>query len=149
MPLDPRHHDVAELHHAVDGRSDASFDWVDDPVDHTWRETVYHRLLATTAMITSDGDVYLESIPRTPRAENVLLDWCVHLVERLGGRGALLMVSYYRDIGWIGDDPHDTIHERILSFTVPSDFEDAPTEEDHVQSLSYIARLASMDDEDD
>ncbi|KAB1196571.1 MULTISPECIES: FlaD/FlaE family flagellar protein [Haloferax] len=148
MPVGPEHHDLSRLRHAADARSDGSFDWVDEPVNQSWRETVYERLVETTAMLTSDGDAYLESIPRNPRAERVLLDWCVHLVERLGGRGALIMVSYYRDIGWVGDEARDTIHERIVSFSAPSEFEDAPTEEDHLRSFSYLVRLASMDDDD-
>ncbi|KAB1188728.1 MULTISPECIES: FlaD/FlaE family flagellar protein [Haloferax] len=149
MVLDPEHDDVSGGRHTADERSDASFDWVDELESQTWRETVYERLLTTTAMVTADGQAYLESIPRTPRAEKVLLDWCVHLVERLGGRGALLMVSYYRRMGWVGYDAHKTIHERIVSFSAPSEFEDAPTEEDHLESFSYIVRLASMDDDDD
>lgn len=147
MPADPDYHDRSRLRRAVEARSDASFDWVDEPVNESWRETAYERLIAATASVTSDGNAYLESIPRTPAAERVLLDWCVHLVERLGGRGAMLMVSYYRDIGWIGDDALDTVHERIVSFSAPSEFEDAPTEEDHLKSFSYIARLASMADD--
>ncbi|WP_411963119.1 FlaD/FlaE family flagellar protein [Haloferax sp. YSMS24] len=146
MPAGPKPSDFSRLQRAIDARSEASFDWVDEPENESWRETAYERLIAATAMVTSDGEAYLESIPRTPRAEQVLLDWCVHLVERLGGRGAMLMVSYYRDIGWVGDDAHDTIHDRIVSFSAPSEFEDAPTEEDHLRSFSYIARLASMDD---
>ncbi|ELZ60267.1 MULTISPECIES: FlaD/FlaE family flagellar protein [unclassified Haloferax] len=121
-----------------------SFDWVDAPTNRAWSDVAHERLLATTAAVTSDGEPFLDEIPRTPRAERVLLDWCVHLVERLGGRGALEMASYYRDIGWIGDEPHDTIRERVVSFTVPADFEDAPTEEDHVRSFSYVARLSAM-----
>ncbi|ELZ82820.1 fla cluster protein flaD [Haloferax larsenii] len=147
MPLDPRRYNVNELRHAAHGRNPAEFDWVDAPVDKEWNDVAYQRLLAATAEVASDGRPYLDSIPHTPNAEQVLLDWCVHLVERLGGRGSLEMVSYYRDIGWVGDDAHDTIRERILSFTTPTDFEDAPTEEDHVQSLSYVVRLSSMDDE--
>ncbi|AFK18923.1 fla cluster protein FlaD2 [Haloferax mediterranei ATCC 33500] len=148
MPRDPRHYDFAERRRPADGRSDARFDWADEPTDRAWSDVARKRLLATTAAVTSDGQPFLETIPRTPHAEQILLDWCTHLVERLGGRGAMEMVSYYRDIGWIGDDPHDTIHERILSFTVPEDFENAPTEEDHIQSFSYIARLSAMHDSD-
>lgn len=145
MPVDPDHDDLSRLRHAAGGRSDSSFDWVDEPPDQTWRDTAYERLLAATATVTSDDESYLETVPRTPHAEQVLLDWCVHLVERLGGRGALMMVSYYRKIGWLGDDAHDTVHERIVSFSAPSEFEDAPTEEDHLKSLSFVIRLASMD----
>ena len=147
MPFGPEHRDFSRLQRAVDAKSDESFDWVDKPVDQSWRETAYQRLVAATATVTSDGEAYLETIPQTPRAEQVLLEWCVHLVERLGGRGAMLMVSYYRDIGWLGDDAHDTVHERIVSFSAPSAFEDAPTEDDHLRSFSYVARLASMDDD--
>ncbi|ELZ91371.1 fla cluster protein flaD [Haloferax mucosum ATCC BAA-1512] len=146
MPRDPRHYEISDRRRSGDVRSDARFDWADVPTDRTWSGVARKRLLTTTAAVTADGDPFLETIPRTPAAEQVLLDWCVHLVERLGGRGAMEMVSYYRDIGWLGDDPHDTIHERLLSFTVPEDFEDAPTEDDHVQSFSYIARLSAMDD---
>ncbi|ELZ98564.1 MULTISPECIES: FlaD/FlaE family flagellar protein [Haloferax] len=130
------------------GTGDRTFDWADPPTNRTWRDVAHERLLATTAAVTSDGEPFLDDVPRTPRAERVLLDWCVHLVERLGGRGALEMVSYYRDIGWIGDGAHDAIRERVVSFTVPADFEDAPTEEDHVRSFSYVARLSAMAESD-
>ncbi|POG54648.1 FlaD/FlaE family flagellar protein [Haloferax marisrubri] len=147
MPRESRHPNVADDQTGPGLRREAgdrSFDWVDAPTNRTWSDVAHERLLATTAVVTSDGEPFLDEIPRTPRAERVLLDWCVHLVERLGGRGALEMASYYRDIGWIGDEPHDTIRERVVSFTVPSDFEDAPTEEDHVRSFSYVARLSAM-----
>ncbi|WP_416839388.1 FlaD/FlaE family flagellar protein [Haloferax sp. DFSO52] len=148
MPVAPEHHEQSRVHHAVDSGSDESFEWVDEPVNQSWRKTAYERLIVTTAMVTSDGDAYLESVPRTPGSEQILLKWCVHLVERLGGRGALLMVSYYRDIGWIGDDLHDAVHERIVSFSAPSEFEEIPTEEDHLRSFSYIAQLASLAEDD-
>lgn len=147
MPVDPGFQDGSRFHRAVDEMADESFEWVDEPANRSWRETAYERLVTATATVTADGDAYLESIPRTPAAERVLLDWCVHLVERLGGRGAMLMVSYYRDIGWLGDDARDTVHERIVSFSAPEPFEDAPTEEDHLRSFSYVARLKSMEDD--
>lgn len=147
MRLDPRRYDLSELRRATSGRDAAAFDWVDAPEDRTWQDVAYERLLSTTAAVASDGEPYLDAIPRTTEAERVALDWCVHLVERLGGRGALEMLWYYREIGWIGDDAHDAIRDRVVSFATPSDFEDAPTEEDHVQSLSYVVRLASMNED--
>ncbi|MFC7203956.1 FlaD/FlaE family flagellar protein [Haloferax namakaokahaiae] len=148
MPLTPRQYDLAALRRAVGKRRDPDFDWVDDEsISREWREVVYERLLAATAMAEREGEAYLESIPRTTRAEKIALDWCVHLVERLGGRGALEMLTYYRELGWIGDDAHSALSEKIVSFSTTDDFTDAPTEEDHTESFSYIVRLVAVRDD--
>ncbi|ELZ98112.1 fla cluster protein flaD [Haloferax mucosum ATCC BAA-1512] len=153
MPLDPRRYDVNELRHAAHGRTEAEFDWIDGPIDEEWHEVASKRLAAAAAHVAPDGRPYLETIPHTPRAEQTLLDWCGYLVEALGSKGALDVLSYYRRIEWLGDDACETARSRILSLapntepTAGDGDEGGPTEEHHIRSLSYVLRLASLHDD--
>lgn len=89
---------------------------------------------------------YLESVPDQYAARLTLFEWLQFALERVGSQRTLEALEYYVDIGWLSESAEAELREHVRVF------QDATVEEgkhtfdtaDHLVSLVYIARLASM-----
>ena len=114
--------------------------------DEALRSKQYRELflLQQTAGGTGPERPYLESLPRSYPAEMVVFEWLEYLVDRVGFRRCMDALRYYRSIEWITEPVERDLREYLTSF----DDTGAAGEldrSDHLLSLVYVARLASMD----
>lgn len=88
---------------------------------------------------------YLSSIPDSTVAFEEVFDWLSYLLSSVGRRKTLEALRYYRTIGWIDGGAEESLRNYCRLF----DDGETPAEpalfrRDHVVSLVFIARLASM-----
>ncbi|MFB6149954.1 MAG: FlaD/FlaE family flagellar protein [Halobacteriales archaeon] len=88
---------------------------------------------------------YLTAIPDSTVAFEEVFDWLSYLLSTVGRRKTLEALRYYRTIGWIDVDAEKALRNYCRLF----DDGETPAEpalfrRDHVVSLVFIARLASM-----
>jgi flagellar protein FlaE len=89
---------------------------------------------------------YLEVVPEQYAARLTLFEWLQFALEQAGSRRTLDALDYYVNIGWLSESAAEDLREHVRVF------QDASVEEgtrrfetaDHLVSLVYIARLASM-----
>ncbi|AOW80559.1 flagella E [Halodesulfurarchaeum formicicum] len=89
---------------------------------------------------------YLERVPEQYAARLTVFEWLQFTLERAGSRQTLQALEYYGDIGWLGEGAAADLRDYVRVF------EDGGTGDgghslqtaDHLVSLVYIARLASM-----
>lgn len=89
---------------------------------------------------------YLETVPDQYAARLTLFEWLQFALDRVGSKETLDSLEYYVDIGWLSESAADELREHVRVF------QDGATKEprrsfetaDHLVSLVYIARLASM-----
>ena len=109
-----------------------------------FRAGLYRELLPLEA----GGDAekpYLASLPEENSAERLLFEWLEFLLLHAGHQGAREAVSYYESVGWITEECESQIKEYMLGLDAQTTTE--PTDldvDDHLLSLVYIAKLASM-----
>ncbi|ELZ91368.1 fla cluster protein FlaD1 [Haloferax mucosum ATCC BAA-1512] len=87
---------------------------------------------------------YLRSLPDKYGAERVVFDWLEFLVLKGGFKRAMDALRYYQTVDWLTEDVEQTLRNYLLGFSADVD---EPTEldvDDHLLSLVYVARLASM-----
>ena len=89
---------------------------------------------------------YLESMPGKYAAEITLFEWLDFLLERGGVKRSLEAIGYYENIGWVGEAAASELRDHVRGFAGPADEDDHEDFEmtDHVLSLVFIGRLASM-----
>lgn len=89
---------------------------------------------------------YLESIPEQFAARLMVFEWLEFALGRAGVRRSLDAFDYYVDIGWIDDDVAEALRDHVRAFQdAVQQGSGRPFEAaDHLVSLVYIARLASM-----
>ncbi|MFP4530458.1 MAG: FlaD/FlaE family flagellar protein [Halodesulfurarchaeum sp.] len=89
---------------------------------------------------------YLEYVPDQYAARLTLFEWLQFALERVGSRRTLDALEYYVDIGWLSKSAAEELREHVRVFQDAAVEEGGRTFEtaDHLVSLVYIARLASM-----
>ncbi|MGM0398066.1 MAG: FlaD/FlaE family flagellar protein [Halobacteriota archaeon] len=89
---------------------------------------------------------YLTSIPDQYAGRLTLFEWLDFVLRRAGVRRTLEALEYYENIGWISGDVADELRDHVRAFRdVARDASATDLETtDHVLSLVYVARLASM-----
>lgn len=88
---------------------------------------------------------YLEAVPDQYAARLTLFEWLGFALDRAGGEATLEAIDYYVDIGWLGESAAEALRDHVRVFQDglgggQGTF-DTP---DHLVSLVYVARLASM-----
>jgi flagellar protein FlaE len=89
---------------------------------------------------------YLEAVPEQYAARLTVFEWLQFALERVGSRRTLQALDYYVDIGWLTESAADDLQDYVRVFQDAAgeagdrNFETA----DHLVSLVYVARLASM-----
>ncbi|MDR5656843.1 FlaD/FlaE family flagellar protein [Halodesulfurarchaeum sp. HSR-GB] len=89
---------------------------------------------------------YLERVPDQYAGRLTVFEWLQFTLEQAGSRQTLQALEYYADIGWLGEGAASDLRDYVRVF------EDGGTDgagqplqtADHLVSLVYIARLASM-----
>lgn len=90
---------------------------------------------------------YLDAMPGTYAAEITLFEWLDFLLESGGVKRSVEAIDYYENVGWVGEDAAQQLRNHVRGFASSAD-EDAHSDfemTDHVLSLMFIARLASME----
>lgn len=88
---------------------------------------------------------YLEGLPDKYAARLTLFEWLQFALERGGTEHTLDAIEYYRDIGWVDADAADSLRDHVRVFQDGADGAGEPFDTaDHLVSLVYVARLASM-----
>lgn len=156
MTLNPREYDPEELRsEAVQADEDDIRELkerLSDGEQATEESVRSGQLKQLLFMESSAGDggverPYLAAMPGNYAAEITLFEWLDFLLERGGVRRSLEAVGYYESIGWLGERAAEELRDHIRGFAGPAD-EDSHGDfemDDHVLSLVYIGRLASME----
>ncbi|MBS3760655.1 FlaD/FlaE family flagellar protein [Halodesulfurarchaeum sp.] len=89
---------------------------------------------------------YLGSIPEQYAARLTLFEWLQFALDQVGSRRTLEALEYYVSIGWLSDGVAEDLrdHVRVFQDARPEEPMGAFETADHLVSLVYIARLASM-----
>ena len=88
---------------------------------------------------------YLEGLPEQYAARLTLFEWLQFALERGGTEHTLDAIDYYHDIGWIDQDAAESLRDHVRVFQDGTDGSgEAFGTADHLVSLVYVARLASM-----
>lgn len=91
---------------------------------------------------------YLPRLPEALAAEYAVFEWLDFLARKGGFKRALRALEYYRSIGWIGEAAEERLREYLVGMDVerPRGEEGRLAVDDHLLSLVYVGRLASMTD---
>jgi flagellar protein FlaE len=88
---------------------------------------------------------YLETIPGQYAARLTLFEWLQFVLDRGGLQQTLDVIEYYVDIGWISSEAAESLEDHVRVFQeAAGDGEGSLETADHLVSLVYVARLASM-----
>lgn len=162
MTIDPTQYDIGALRDALeseharssapgngrddDRRVDAAFGPSEESTaDGTVESRLYRELFLLASSANGLEKPYLSSVPESFAAEFVVLDWLGYLVERTGFKRTMDVLRYYRSINWLDRSVEADLREYLGSIGTDPDGEGAELERtDHLLSLVYIARLATM-----
>jgi flagellar protein FlaE len=113
-------------------------------VDNSFRAGLYRELLPLEAG-NDTSKPYLDSLPEHYAGENLIFEWLEFLLLHAGYQGALEALDYYESVGWITEECESTLNEYMLGLgEQPSSDGSDLDMDDHLLSLVYIAKLASM-----
>lgn len=93
---------------------------------------------------------FLTAIPDQYAGRLTLFEWLEFVLGHAGVRRTLEAIEYYANIGWIAEDVADDLRDHVRAFrdvARSTDTRDLETA-DHVLSLVYVARLASLVEND-
>ena len=163
MTINPRDYDLEELRKMARDRepgavpdeervpnSDPNLEWgeVDGEgtvADEGFRARLYRELMPLMAGSDDASKPYLATLPETQAAEFMLFEWLEFLLLHGGFRGAQEALDYYESIDWITDDVESDLNDYLLGIEDAGASEGSQLDvDDHLLSLVYIARLASM-----
>lgn len=106
----------------------------------------YVELLLREAANGDTDRPYLATVPEDVGVEETIFDWLDHLVSRAGVTGASEAIDRYEELGWVGEAAAADLHDYLLGVGTTGDPDaDGLDRRDHVESLVYVAKLASGD----
>ena len=110
----------------------------------SFRAGLYRELLPLEA----GGDAekpYLKTLPEENSGEHLIFEWLEFLLLHAGHQGAREAISYYESVDWITEDCESELKDYMLGLDeqAANDPNDLDVD-DHLLSLVYIAKLASM-----
>ncbi|AHG03740.1 flagella E [Halobacterium sp. DL1] len=156
MTLNPREYDPEELRTAAQQGDDENIRELkrrlaeqEQETDESVRSGQLKQLLFMQSSASEDRleRPYLQTMPGKYAAEITLFEWLEFLLERGGVKRSLQALDYYENIGWVGEEASEKLRNHVRGFAGPAD-EEAHADlgmADHVLSLVFIARLASME----
>jgi len=161
MSINPRDYDLDELRKMARERGgEAGEDGLDEPElglggggpspaegggpDSSFRAGLYRELLPLEA--GSDATKpYLDGLPEHYAGEHLIFEWLEFLLLHAGYQGASEALDYYESVGWITEECESTLNDYMLGLGEQSSGEAKELDiDDHLLSLVYIAKLASM-----
>ena len=122
---------------------------LDSPAAGTALDAARERELLRLDAATGDVErPYLPRLPEALAAEYTVFEWLDFLTRKAGFKGALRALEYYRSVGWIGEPAEERLREYLVGMDVerPRGAADGVAVDDHLLSLVYVGRLASMRD---
>ncbi|WP_458186855.1 FlaD/FlaE family flagellar protein [Haladaptatus sp. NG-WS-4] len=103
---------------------------------------------ASARVRVASGETLPEDAPNRYGAEVVVFEWLDFLVEKAGFENTGNALAYYEEIDWLSEDAYESLRAYMFGFSESDRFgETGPADldtSDHVVSLVYIARLASL-----
>jgi len=151
MSINPRDYDLEELRRMARqrdkeaGDADVELGVADEtPAPNSFRAGLYRELLPLEA--GSDASKpYLSTLPEQYAGENLIFEWLEFLLLHAGYQGATDALDYYESVGWITEDVESDLTDYLLGIESATADEDAALDiDDHLLSLVYVAKLASM-----
>ena len=157
MSMNPSDYDLDELRKMAQERDGPSGDGNSDDLGlgsmregkstggaDSFRAGLYRELLPLEA----GGDAekpFLAALPEDNGGERLIFEWLEFLLLHAGHQGAREAISYYESVGWITEACESQLKDYMLGLdeqaaTDPTDLD----VDDHLLSLVYIAKLASM-----
>lgn len=111
---------------------------------NSFRAGLYRELLPLEA--TNDATKpYLDTLPEHYAAENLVFEWLEFLLLHAGYQGAIEALDYYESVDWITEECEATLNDYMLGLEAGAGSEGTDLDiDDHLLSLVYIAKLASM-----
>lgn len=163
MSINPRDYDLEELRKMARERGGQTRSDLEEPVEETdigidsvsrsedkpsgpdsFRAGLYRELLPLEA----GGEAtkpYLDRLPETYAGEHLIFEWLEFLLLHAGYQGAIEALDYYEAVGWITDDCQSALTDYMLGVEDSPNGDPATLDvDDHLLSLVYIAKLASM-----
>jgi flagellar protein FlaE len=160
MPPTPGDHDLRDLRRLADPdrESPAEFDEGDADLPASPEEVLRHsqrdELVRLQSQFASVGALperpYLERLPDRYAAEVVVFEWLDFLINKAGFENTGNALAYYEEVDWITQSVREDLREYMRGFSEVESFDpDKPGPadldvDDHVLSLVYVARLASV-----
>jgi len=158
MPPTPGDYDLSELRRLADPNRETpeTFDEADLPADpdEVLRHEQREELVRLQSQLASVGALperpYLASLPDRYAAEVVVFEWLDLLINKSGFENTGNALDYYVEVDWITGTVREDLREYMRGFSEVESFDpDKPGPadldvDDHVTSLVYIARLASV-----
>lgn len=161
MSINPRDYDLDELRKMARERDrEPDGDGVDEPgiglddsfpspsegsgVDSSFRAGLYRKLLPLEAG-NDASKPYLASLPEHYAGEHLIFEWLEFLLLHAGYQGTMEALDYYESVDWITEDCESTLNDYMLGLGEQPSNDGTDLEmDDHLLSLVYIAKLASM-----
>jgi flagellar protein FlaE len=149
MGLNPNEYDIDELREAVGGEAGPAAPRIQETAERHLdgrRAEQYRELLTVDAAGREGGSrPHLDQLPQEYAAELIVLEWLEFLNATAGLEGTIDAIRYYRSIGWISEAVESDLRD-YLSGVDARDTDAAPgiDVDDHVESLLFVANLASM-----
>ena len=110
----------------------------------SFRASLYRELLPLEA--TNDTTKpYLDALPEQYAAENLIFEWIEFLLLHAGYKGAMDALDYYESVDWITEECESSLNDYMLGLEEEVGGEPSELDiDDHLLSLVYIGKLASM-----
>ncbi len=154
MTIKPADYDLRELRRMAD-EDEPPLDLSGDEertAEDLFRLGQREELLKLQTQLLASGSLpqkpYLSLLPNRYGAEVVVFEWLDFLIEKAGFENTSNALSYYEEIGWLSEPAREALQSYMYGFSEVDRFDsDGPNDlntNDHVLSLVYIARLASL-----
>ncbi|WP_132058098.1 FlaD/FlaE family flagellar protein [Halorussus amylolyticus] len=160
MPTNSGAHDLRDLRRLADPNRETPEAFAEEgeqlpaPPDEVLRHGQRDELVRLQSQFSAVGALpekpYLDGLPDRYGAEVVVFEWLDFLINKAGFENTGNALQYYEDVGWITETTRERLREYMRGFSEVESFDpDRPGPadldmDDHVLSLVYIARLASV-----
>jgi len=161
MTINPSDYDLDELRKMARERGGEAGDGDGDPIGEadvglgvgadegkpsapsSFRASLYRELLPLEA--GSDAEKpYLDGLPDHYAGEHLVFEWLEFLLLHAGYQGAAEALDYYESVGWITADVESDLNDYLLGIDERASEGESLAIDDHLLSLVYVAKLASM-----
>ncbi|MDG5820901.1 FlaD/FlaE family flagellar protein [Natronococcus sp. A-GB7] len=123
-----------------------SFDDLKDEVDSVEPEPEPEPAAEPQSEPRGPDEPALRTLPDTYATDVVVFEWLADLLESGGPRATLEALSYYVELGWIGEDVRVHLEDVLAGPGLEIDADGAAelTAEDHADSYAYIVQLSEI-----
>lgn len=148
MSLDPHEYDIHELRGELgNGETDPGNRRGPSRAADSLRSSHYRELLRlqSAASVADLEKPYLDTLPDSYAGEVTAFEWLEFLAAKGGFKHTLDALRYYRSMGWLSEAVETGLRDYLDGVEAPRPDETKRLDvTDHLLSLVYIARLASV-----